>query len=87
MKKCGFVRTGDETVVNENMTLGDCVKSCIEVRRFKEEDAKEVRNLIVRNFLEVNSKDYRHVSNGKTCKGLRCGKGSECGKLCAYVCF
>ncbi len=58
MKKCGFVRTGDETVVNENMTLGDCVKSCIEVRRFKEEDAKEVRNLIVRNFLEVNSKDY-----------------------------
>ena len=28
-----------------------------------------------------------HVSNGKTCKGLRCGKGSECGKLCAYVCF
>ena len=58
MKKCGFVRTGDETVVNENMTLGDCVKSCIKVRRFKEEDAKEVRNLIVRNFLEVNSKDY-----------------------------
>lgn len=29
-----------------------------EIRRFKEEDAKEVRNLIVRNFLEVNSKDY-----------------------------
>ena len=47
MKKCGFVRTGDETVVNENMTLGDCVKSCIKVRRFNEEDAKEVRNLIV----------------------------------------
>lgn len=57
-EKCGFVRTGDETVVNENMTLVDYVKSCIEVRRFKEEDAKEVRNLIVRNFLEVNSKDY-----------------------------
>lgn len=28
------------------------------VRQFKEEDAGEVRNLIVRNFLEVNSKDY-----------------------------
>lgn len=57
-EKCGFVRTGDEIVVNENMTLVFYVKSYIEVRRFKEEDAKEVRNLIVRNFLEVNSKDY-----------------------------
>ena len=28
------------------------------MRRFKKEDAQEVRNLIVRNFLEVNSKDY-----------------------------
>ena len=43
---------------DENMTLVDYMKSCIKVRRFKEEDAKEVRNLIVRNFLEVNSKDY-----------------------------
>ena len=57
-EKCGFVRTGDEIVVNENMTLVFYVKSYIEVRRFKKEDAKEVRNLIVRNFLEVNSKDY-----------------------------
>ena len=30
----------------------------MKVRRFNEEDAQEVRNLIVRNFLEVNSKDY-----------------------------
>ena len=30
----------------------------MKVRRFKEEDAQEVRNLIVRNFLEVNSKEY-----------------------------
>ena len=30
----------------------------IQVRRFKKEDAQEVRNLVVRNFLEVNSKDY-----------------------------
>ena len=28
------------------------------MRRFKKEDAQEVRNLVVRNFLEVNSKDY-----------------------------
>ena len=46
------------TSEDENMTLVDYVKSCIKVRRFKKEDAKEVRNLIVRNFLEVNSKDY-----------------------------
>lgn len=57
-EKCGFVRNGDEIVVNENMTLVFYVKSYIGVRRFKKEDAKEVRNLIVRNFLEVNSKDY-----------------------------
>ena len=30
----------------------------MKVRRFKEEDAQEVRNLIVRNFLEINSRDY-----------------------------
>ena len=28
------------------------------IRRFNEADATNVRNLIVRNFLEVNSKDY-----------------------------
>ena len=28
------------------------------IRRFRESDASSVRNLIVRNFLEVNSKDY-----------------------------
>ena len=28
------------------------------IRRFSEADASDVRNLIVRNFLEVNSKDY-----------------------------
>jgi GNAT superfamily N-acetyltransferase len=30
----------------------------LQVRRFKEDDATKVRNLIVRNFIEVNSKDY-----------------------------
>ena len=30
----------------------------ITIRRFKEQDAEAVQTLIVRNFLEVNSKDY-----------------------------
>ena len=30
----------------------------IKIRRFEEKDAEAVHNLIVRNFLEVNSKDY-----------------------------
>lgn len=57
-EKCGFVRTGKEIVVNEDMTLVDYVKNCVSVRRFRKEDAAEVRNLVVRNFLEINSKDY-----------------------------
>ena len=44
--------------MNQNSTSVDYVKNCVKARRFKKEDAKEVRNLIVRNFLEVNSKDY-----------------------------
>ena len=34
------------------------LKNKINARRFEKKDAEEVRNLIVRNFLEVNSKDY-----------------------------
>ena len=34
------------------------LKAKVNARRFEKEDAEEVRNLIVRNFLEVNSKDY-----------------------------
>lgn len=34
------------------------IKNNVSVRRFQEGDAKEVQKLIVRNFLEVNSKDY-----------------------------
>ena len=49
-----FVLYAEKSV--DNVIIG--TKSYIEVRRFKEEDAQEVRNLIVRNFLEVNSKDY-----------------------------
>ena len=34
------------------------IKNKVNARRFQTEDAEEVKNLIVRNFLEVNSKDY-----------------------------
>lgn len=57
-EKCGFVKVGDDIVVNEKMTLVNYVKNCISVRRFKKEDADEVSKLIVRNFLEINSNDY-----------------------------
>ncbi len=57
-EKCGFVRYGDEDVVNEKMTLVKYEKSCVSARRITETDAEEVSKLVVRNFLEVNSKDY-----------------------------
>ena len=73
-EKCGFVRVGEDIVVNEKMTLVDYVKSCIRVRRFKEEDADEVSKLIVRNFLEVNSKDYGIADMEKLAKVYDSGK-------------
>lgn len=57
-EKCHFVRGGEAIVVNDKMTLVDYVKNCIGVRRFEEDDADEVSKLIVRNLLEINSKDY-----------------------------
>lgn len=42
----------------EKMKEADYIKNCVRVRRFEKKDADEVRNLIVRNFLEINSKDY-----------------------------
>ena len=73
-EKCGFVRVGEDIVVNEKMTLVDYVKSCIRVRRFKEENADEVSKLIVRNFLEVNSKDYGIAAMEKLAKAYDSGK-------------
>lgn len=73
-EKCGFVRVGEDIVVSEKMTLVDYVKSCIRVRRFKEEDADEVSKLIVRNFLEVNSKDYGIAAMEKLAKVYDSGK-------------
>lgn len=57
-EKCGFVRIGEDTVVNEQMTLVEYEKSCVITRRFKESDAESVSHLVQRNMLEVNSKDY-----------------------------
>ena len=73
-EKCGFVRVGEDIVVNEKMTLVDYVKSCIRVRKFEEEDADEVSKLIVRNFLEVNSKDYGIAAMEKLAKVYDSGK-------------
>ena len=57
-EKCGFVQTGGEHVVNEEMTLVDYEKTNVSVREFKEEDAESVSRLLARNFMEVNSRDY-----------------------------
>lgn len=73
-EKCSFVRSGEGIVVNEKMTLVDYVKNCIRVRRFEEGDADEVSKLIVRNFLEVNSKDYGIAAMEKIAKVYDSGK-------------
>ena len=57
-EKCGFVRSGTEEVINEQMTLVEYEKNCVSTRRFKESDAELVNHLVQRNMLEVNSKDY-----------------------------
>ena len=57
---CPVIRIDGTAPVEENVNylLQKLLTYNIQVRRFKKEDAQEVRNLIVRNFLEVNSKDY-----------------------------
>ena len=67
-EKCGFVRVGEDIEVNGKMTLVKYVKNCIIVRRFTEKDAEAVSRLIVRNFLEVNSKDYGIAAMKKLAK-------------------
>lgn len=57
-EKCGFQKTGKETKINENMTLIDYEKTNVVIRKYKDSDAEEVANLIIRNFKEVNIKDY-----------------------------
>lgn len=43
-------------------------QNCIRVRRFEEKDADNVSKLIVRNFREVNSKDYGIAATEKMAK-------------------
>ena len=57
-EKCGFIKTGKKKWINETMTLIDYEKSIVVIRRFCEADTEEVAGLIIRNFEEVNSKDY-----------------------------
>lgn len=57
-EKCGFVRTGEEKPVNEFMTLIDYEKVNVSVRKYKDSDAEEIADLLIRNFREVNSRDY-----------------------------
>ena len=57
---CPVIRIDGTAPVEENVNylLRKLLTYDIQVRRFKEEDAKEIRSLVARNFLEVNSKDY-----------------------------
>lgn len=64
-EKCGFVRSGTEEVINEQMTLVEYEKNCVITRRFKESDAELVSHLVQRNMLEVNSKDYSLAATTK----------------------
>jgi GNAT superfamily N-acetyltransferase len=57
-EKCGFIRTGKQKTINEKMTLVAYAKNNLLIRKFCEADAETVANLIIRNFKEVNSKDY-----------------------------
>lgn len=57
-EKVGFVRTGAKKEINEKMTLIKYEKVNVNVSDFLESDAEEVANLIIRNFKEVNVKDY-----------------------------
>lgn len=57
-EKCGFIRRGKEKVINDKMTLVDYEKTVVTVRRYEDADAQAVHNLIIRNFKEVNIRDY-----------------------------
>ena len=57
-EKCGFQRVGEENVINERMTIIGYERMTVTTRRFEDKDAVEVHSLIIRNFKEVNIKDY-----------------------------
>lgn len=57
-EKCGFYRSGWQKEINKVMDVVGYEKVLVTTRRFFEADAEEVAGLIIRNFKEVNSKDY-----------------------------
>lgn len=57
-EKIGFIRDGFEKRINSEMTLIGYEKANVSVREFLDEDAEAVASLIIRNFKEVNVKDY-----------------------------
>jgi len=57
-EKLGFRKTGEKTEVQENMTIIGYEKTNVEVRHYRDSDAEAIANLIIRNFKEVNSRDY-----------------------------
>lgn len=57
-EKCGFYRSGWKKEINELMDVVGYEKVLVMTRRFCEADAEEVASLIIRNFKEVNNKDY-----------------------------
>lgn len=57
-EKLGFVRNSFIKKVNDKMTLTGYEKSGVTARKFKNSDADEVANLVIRNLKEVNIKDY-----------------------------
>lgn len=57
-EKLGFRKTGEKTEVQENMTIIGYEKTNVTVRPYRDSDAETIVNLIIRNFREVNSRDY-----------------------------
>ena len=77
-EKCEFVRTGDEIVVNENMTLVFYVKSYIEVkaeaeeweRNFRQQQRKDL-DINFENFVEIYFADVENRLRESTIKNKR----------------
>ena len=73
-EKCGFARVEEEQVINEQMTIVGYEKSGITIRRFKETDAEKVSQLVRRNMIEVNSRDYGLETMRKVAEGYNADK-------------
>ena len=77
-------------LIELKLTTREDAECPYKVRRFKEEDAGEVRNLIVRNFLEVNSKDYGISAMEKLAKDYDVeafGEAKQKAYFCVFLSF